>query len=282
MTPTWTGNENYIAQRAPKGWDWLRVIRRGVPGVLVIAVCLVILLLVRLIERPLFGQRRPITPYITCFVCRSVIWLIGFPYEIKGRPMRHPGAVVANHASWLDIFTLNAPQRIYFVSKSEVAGWPGIGTLAKATGTVFIARERREAKLQQDLFEQRLGAGHKLLFFPEGTSTDANRVLPFKTTLFQAFFSEALRDQSYVQPITVNYHAPEGEDPRYYGWWGDMDLIPNVLHVLSTPKQGRIELVFHDPKPVNSFETRKVLALDLEETTRAAHFSEISASKPAK
>ncbi|MCH2250699.1 MAG: 1-acyl-sn-glycerol-3-phosphate acyltransferase [Cognatishimia sp.] len=282
MTPTWTGDEDYIAQRQPKGLDWLRVIRRGVPGILVIAVCLVILLLVRLIERPLFGQRRPITPYITCFVCRSVLWLIGFPYEINGRPMRHPGAVVANHASWLDIFTLNAPQRIYFVSKSEVAGWPGIGTLAKATGTVFIARERREAKLQQDLFEQRLGAGHKLLFFPEGTSTDANRILPFKTTLFQAFFSDALRDQSYVQPITVNYHAPEGEDPRYYGWWGDMDLIPNVLHVLSTPKQGRIELVFHDPKPVNSFENRKVLALDLEESTRAAHFSENPVSKPAK
>ena len=196
--------------------------------------------------------------------------------------MRHPGAVVANHASWLDIFTLNAPQRIYFVSKSEVAGWPGIGTLAKATGTVFIARERREAKLQQDLFERRLGAGHKLLFFPEGTSTDANRILPFKTTLFQAFFSDALRDQSYVQPITVNYHAPEGEDPRYYGWWGDMDLIPNVLHVLSTPKQGRIELVFHEPKPVNSFENRKVLALDLEESTRAAHFSENPVSKPEK
>ena len=282
MTPTWTGNEDYIAQRQPKGLDWLRVIRRGVPGILVITVCLVILLLVRLIERPLFGQRRPITPYITCFVCRSVLWLIGFPYEIKGRPMRHPGAVVANHASWLDIFTLNAPQRIYFVSKSEVAGWPGIGTLAKATGTVFIARERRESKLQQDLFERRLGAGHKLLFFPEGTSTDANRILPFKTTLFQAFFSDALRDQSYVQPITVNYHAPEGEDPRYYGWWGDMDLIPNVLHVLSTPKQGRIELVFHEPKPVNSFENRKVLALDLEESTRAAHFSENPVSKPEK
>ena len=282
MTPTWTGNEDYIPQRVPKGGDWIRVIRRGVPGILVIAICLVILLLVRLIERPLFGKRRPITPCITCFVCRSVLWLIGFPYEIKGRPMRHPGAVVANHASWLDIFTLNAPQRIYFVSKSEVAGWPGIGILAKATGTVFIARQRSEAKLQQNLFEQRLGAGHKLLFFPEGTSTDANRILPFKTTLFQAFFSNALRDTSYVQPITVNYHAPEGEDPRYYGWWGDMDLIPNVLHVLSTPKQGRIELVFHDPKPVNSFENRKVLALDLEESTRAAHFSENTASKPAK
>ena len=273
MTPTWTGNEDYIAQRKPKGLDWLRVVRRGVPGVLVIAVCLVLLLIVRLVERPLFGQRRPITPYITCFVCRSVLWLIGFPYEIKGVPMSYPGAVVANHASWLDIFTLNAPQRIYFVSKSEVAGWPGIGVLAKATGTVFISRQRKEAKRQQDLFEQRLGAGHKLLFFPEGTSTDANRVLPFKTTLFEAFFSDALREQSYVQPISVNYHAPEGEDPRYYGWWGDMELVPNVLHILSTPKQGKIELVFHPPMAVSSFANRKALAATLEQNVREAHFS---------
>ncbi|WP_370232025.1 lysophospholipid acyltransferase family protein [Cognatishimia sp.] len=273
MTPTWTGNEDYIAQRKPKGLDWLRVVRRGVPGVLVIAVCLVLLLIVRLVERPLFGQRRPITPYITCFVCRSVLWLIGFPYEIKGVPMSHPGAVVANHASWLDIFSLNAPQRIYFVSKSEVAGWPGIGVLAKATGTVFISRQRKEAKRQQDLFEQRLGAGHKLLFFPEGTSTDANRVLPFKTTLFEAFFSDALREQSYVQPISVNYHAPEGEDPRYYGWWGDMELVPNVLHILSTPKQGKIELVFHPPMAVSRFANRKALAATLEQNVREAHFS---------
>jgi 1-acyl-sn-glycerol-3-phosphate acyltransferase len=282
MTPTWLGNDDYVTQRAPKGLESLRVIRRGVPAIFVIAACLVLLLLVRLIERPLFAERRPVTPYITCFVCRSVIWLIGFRYVIHGRPMSHPGAVVANHASWLDIFTLNAPQRIYFVSKSEVAGWPGIGVLAKATGTVFIARQRSEAKRQQSLFEARLRAGHKLLFFPEGTSTDAHRVLPFKTTLFEAFFSEALRDQSFVQAITVNYHAPEGEDPRYYGWWGDMDLVPNVLHILSTPKQGKIELVFHAPHPVNDYENRKQLALDLEQTVRGAHFSSKSAPNPAK
>lgn len=271
--PTWTESADYISQRRPKGWDWLRVIRRGVPSILLIAFCLLLLLLIRLIERPLFGARRPVTPFITCFVCRSVLCLMGFPYEIKGRPMSNPGAVVANHASWLDIFTLNAPQRIYFVSKSEVAGWPGIGILAKATGTVFISRERKEAKRQQELFETRLGAGHKLLFFPEGTSTDANRILPFKTTLFEAFFSNALRATSYVQPITVNYHAPAGEDPRYYGWWGDMELVPNILHVLSTPKQGKIELVFHTPQAVNSFENRKRLAQELEDHVRSAHIS---------
>ena len=281
-SPTWSGSDDYLPQRQPKGMDWVRIARRGIPGVLVIAVCLILLLLVRLIERPLFGQRRPVTPFITCFVCRSVIWLIGFRYEVKGQPMEHPGAVVANHASWLDIFTLNAPQRIYFVSKSEVAGWPGIGILAKATGTVFIARQRKEAKRQQQLFEDRLGVGHKLLFFPEGTSTDSNRVLPFKTTLFEAFFSEALRDKSFVQPITVNYHAPEGQDARYYGWWGDMELIPSVFHILSTPKQGKIEVVFHTPVPVNGFENRKVLAQHLESEVRGTHISTKTAKIPAK
>ena len=67
--------------------------------------------------------------------------------------MTAPGAIVANHSSWLDIFALNAAQRVYFVAKSEVAGWPGIGWLARATGTVFIARKGTEAKKQQEIFE---------------------------------------------------------------------------------------------------------------------------------
>ena len=98
----------------------------------------------------------------------------------------------------------------------------------------------------------------------------SQRVLPFKSTLFQAFFSDALKDKSHVQPITVNYHAPAGEEPRYYGWWGDMELVPNLLHVLSTPKQGEIELVFHEPHPVSDFENRKILTKSLEDSVRSA------------
>ena len=278
----WRSPLGDIEQRRPKGLEWFRVLRRGVPGVLLIAVCLVILLLIRLIERPLFGQNRPITPYITCFVCTSVLWLVGFKVEQIGTPMRHPGAVVANHVSWLDIFTLNARQRIYYVSKSEVAGWPGIGILARATGTVFIARRRLDAKKQQDVFRDRLLAGHKLLFFPEGSSTDAIRVLPFRSTLFQAFLEDDLRDKLYVQPMTVNYFAPEGEIPRYYGWWGDMLLIPNVLHVLSTPKQGRLELVFHEPIKVSETKDRKELALRLETAVRSAQIQTKHPELPEK
>jgi len=127
------------------------------------------------------------------------------------------GAVVANHSSWLDIFALNASKRIYFVSKSEVAGWPGIGWLARATGTVFIARDRKEARGQIEVFRQRLSQGHKLLFFPEGTST---------------FFDDALRDGLSIQPVSVVYMAPKGLDPRHYGWWGDMEFGTHLLATL--------------------------------------------------
>lgn len=232
---------------------------------------LMLLLLLRLIEAPMFGLDRPWTPHITQFVCRAAFPILGMQLRVRGTPMTQKGAVVANHSSWLDIFTLNAAQRAYFVSKSEVARWPLIGWLARATGTVFIARKGTEAKRQQAIFESRLRAGHKLLFFPEGTSTDAQRVLPFKSTLFAAFYSHGLDHILYIQPVSVIYRAPAGADPRYYGWWGNMDFASHLLHTLATLRQGQAEVIFHDPVAVDAFESRKALAAYCEAVIRQTH-----------
>lgn len=266
MTPDWDAARPDPVPIGAAGW--LRVLwRGGLLGTLTFG-CLALLLLVRLIERPLFGLRRPVTPYITQFVCRNAFRILRMPYRTTGELMRGPGAVVANHASWLDIFTLNARKRIYFVSKAEVAGWPGIGWLARATGTVFINRDRREARAQKQLFEDRLHAGHKLLFFPEGTSTDGIRVLPFKSTLFAAFFADGLRQEMQVQPVTVIYRAPAGADARFYGWWGDMDFGSHLLKVLAAPRQGSVEVVYHPPVAVADFPDRKALAAHCEDAVR--------------
>lgn len=243
----------------------LRILLRGVPLGLLTFGCLALLLLVRQVERPVFGLRRPWTPAITRFVCRNAFRILGMGYRVRGTPMQERGAAVANHVGWLDIFALNAPQAIYFVSKAEVAGWPGIGWLARATGTVFIARDRRQAKAQETLFRQRLLAGHHLLFFPEGTSSDGLRLLPFKTTLFSAFFDDGLREALWVQPITLRYTAPRGEDARFYGWWGDMEFGGHLLSVLAAPRQGGVEVVFHAPLRVGDFPDRKALARACEE-----------------
>lgn len=255
---------------------WVRVLLRGlVLGTLVFG-CLALLLLVRLVERPLFGLHRPVTPFITQFVCRNAFRILRIPFSSEGALMAGRGAVVANHASWLDIFALNARKRIYFVSKSEVAGWPGIGWLARATGTVFIERNPKKAKEQTELFEARLMAGHKLLFFPEGTSTDGLRVLPFKTTLFAAFFSDHLRPHVQIQPVSLCYHAPEGEEARFYGWWGDMDFGSHLLKTLAARRQGRVHLIYHAPVRVADFPSRKALAAEVEATVRKGVMREIA------
>lgn len=270
MSMTWDGAP------PPDHVSWgplavLRIIWRGLGIVLIILVGLALLYSLRLIERSIFGLARPWTPWITQVVCRlSLLWM-GLTYARTGTPMTGQGAVVANHSSWLDIFVLNAADRVFFVSKSEVAGWPGIGALARAAGTLFIARDRRAAKMQTELFQERLLAGQRLLFFPEGTSTDGLRVLPFKTTLFASFFADGLREHLSVQPVTVVYHAPAGRDARTYGWWGDMEFGAHLLATLALPRQGRVEVKYHAPLPVSDYANRKALAAAAELAVRGEH-----------
>ena len=278
MTPTWRSEQPPVfAPIGPVGF--LLIVLRGLPLATIVFGGLSLLLVIRLVEKPVHGLHRPWTPWITQGVCRSAFWILGIAHRTRGQRMAHPGAVVANHSSWLDIFALNARKRVYFVSKAEVANWPGIGWLARATGTVFIARLAREARAQKELFEARLGAGHKLLFFPEGTSSDGARVLPFKSSLFAAFFSEHLRPMMWVQPVTLVYRVPPGRDGRFYGWWGDTNFGAHLMQVLATPRQGSVTVIYHAPVRVADFEDRKALARYCEETVRDGLDQETSAHR---
>ncbi|MDU8913129.1 lysophospholipid acyltransferase family protein [Aestuariicoccus sp. MJ-SS9] len=278
MSPTWSDEDPPPPPRiGPGGW-WRVAWRGGALGAVTFG-GLGLLLLVRLVERPVFGMRRPVTPWITQGVCRMAFVILRLPLTVRGPRIKGPGAVVANHSSWLDIFALNARKNVYFVSKSEVAGWPGIGWLARATGTVFIRRDPREAAAQTETFRERLLQGHRLLFFPEGTSTDGMRVLPFKSTLFAAFFAENLRHDMSIQPVSVVYHAPGGADPRFYGWWGDMDFGPHLVTMLAARRQGRVELIYHPPVAVDEFPNRKSLARYLEGQVRDGHALAIKATE---
>jgi 1-acyl-sn-glycerol-3-phosphate acyltransferase len=279
MTLAWQ-SEDY-PETAPHGVaGWLRFGVRGTALALVIFGGLAALLAIRLVERPLFGLRRPLTPYVTQAVCRAALAILGLRRNVFGEPLRAGGAIVANHASWLDIFVLNAGQRVYFVSKAEVRTWPGIGWLARATGTVFIDRTAREARAHRDLVAERVTAGHTLLIFPEGTSTDGRRVLPFRSTLFDAFFGvpEAAAE---IQPVTVVYHAPAGEDPRFYGWWGGMDYGGHLAKMLAARRHGSVDVIYHPPLKVAEQPDRKALARRAGDIVRAELERRLAATAPS-
>ena len=269
MTVTWREGPDLVPAR-PGAAGYLRAALRGVPLLLLLGLGLGVKMLLRVVEKPLYHPRRPVTPWITVLVCRGALRLLGFRLRVSGRPIRGAGAMVANHSSWLDILVLNARTPVVFVSKAEVAGWPGIGLLARVTGTLFIRRESRsEAARQARAVAERLANNETLLFFPEGTSTDGRRVLPFKPALFAGLLAPGLPEGLAMQPVTLSWEAPEGEDPRFYAWWGGMEFGPHALAVLAAGRLGRLRITYHPPIPVAGRD-RKSLATQAEALVRSA------------
>lgn len=271
MSATWRDNAP-SPEHPPIGpLGWMLALVRGLALAVLIFGGLLVLLILRMVERPAFGMARPITPSITVFVCQNALRIMRLRVNISGAPMSGQGALVANHSSWLDIIVLNACSRVYFVSKSDVASWPGIGWLARATGTVFVERRRSKVAEQSLAFQTRLKAGHRLLFFPEGTSSDGQRVLPFKSSLFAAFLTPELGDMLELQPVSVRYHAPPGADPRFYGWWGDMEFGPHMLRILATPSHGSVSVNYAAPIIAADHNNRKALAALCEAQVRCGY-----------
>lgn len=188
--------------------------------------------------------------------------VVGLEVEIAGDAPRPPFVLVANHLSYLDILALLTELDGVFVAKSEIAGWPILGVLARSTGTIFVERARK-SQLPQVLEQvvQALGRGNGVVFFPEGTSSRGATVLPFKASLFEV----ALRTGLPVHTASLRYEAPRDSQPAWLSvaWWGDMTFTDHFLRLLTLPRiRARISF---GAAPVHA-EDRKVLA---SETHRA-------------
>jgi 1-acyl-sn-glycerol-3-phosphate acyltransferase len=203
---------------------------------------------------------------------RFVARLFGIRIRVLGAPVR--GALlIANHTGWLDIVIFSAVMPLSFVAKSEVADWPFFGTLARLQRTVFVTRARRsETGAARDDIRDRLLAGDTLVLFPEGTSSDGNGVLPFKSALLGA--AEAIFDGRHVtvQPVSTAYTGihgiPMGRENRpLFAWYGDMELVP---HLWESLKAGPLDVVvqFHPPLSLDRMD-RKELARAAENLVRA-------------
>lgn len=218
-------------------------------------------LILKGVERIVGGPRWKIA--VQRYWARYVGRLVGLRVRVEGRPMPHGGALVANHASWSDIFVLLGAARLTFVSKAEVRGWPVMGWIAAQCGTVFIERKRSAARVQEAEMRARMVAGERLLFFPEGTSTDGRRVLPFRSTLFAALTAPELREIAWVQPVSVIYrpNPKSGLPDTFYGWWRDMEFGAHLWSVLSLSFGGEADVVFHEPIRIKDLPDRKALAL---------------------
>jgi 1-acyl-sn-glycerol-3-phosphate acyltransferase len=184
---------------------------------------------------------------------------IGVP--AAGGPGKRRVVFVSNHSSWLDIPVLGGQLEACFVSKNEIARWPGVSIVARLGRTVFVTRTRGATGRERDDMRARLIAGDNLLLFAEGTSSDGSRVRPFRS----AFFSVAAGDDPpLIQPVTVAYDRlgglPTGRSTRaVFAWYGDMDLARHFWQFAQGSGM-RVTVQLHPPLDPQDFVDRKALS----------------------
>jgi len=223
-----------------------------------------------LVERWAGRPRTALGPAIVRLWAAQALPSIGISFRQRGQPMRRGGAFVANHSSWIDIVALQRAAAPFLVSKAEVRSWPLIGHIGRAIGTMFIDRRPGEAKRQEAELLARLARGDRMAIFPEGTSSDGLRVLPFKSALFGVFFAPGLTERVAVQPVTILYRPPPGLPASFYGWWGEMEFASHLRDVMARSTGGVVELTFHPPLRLEDFPDRKSLALAAGAAVRSA------------
>ena len=209
-------------------------------------------------HRPL-SKRLPLLYHSWC--CR----ILGLDVQVYGDMSEVRSTLfVSNHTSYVDIMVLASIVPASFVAKAEVARWPFFGFLARLQRTIFVDRRIGSATAHRDEILKRLRNGESLFLFPEGTSDDGNRVLPFKSTLFSVAQFEIDNRPIVVQPVSIAYTHLDGMPigrtlKPYFAWYGDMGLLSHIWTLFGLGV-ATVQVTFHAPAHYIEHGSRKALA----------------------
>ena len=217
--------------------------------------------------------------WIPVYVYRLFLRLFRIQVSVQGHPPAgDPTLVLSNHVSWLDIPVLGSLAPLSFIAKAEVGEWPVIGFYARLQRCIFIDRARKSHTASVNTaVAHRLKEGDTIVLFPEGTTGDGNRLLPFRSALVgaaRAALAEPSLDRIWLQPLAIVYARRNGlpvtrrERPAI-AWYGDMNLGPHLAALL---REGSIDVVVRwcTPIPFDAGQDRKRATLEAEAAVRRA------------
>jgi 1-acyl-sn-glycerol-3-phosphate acyltransferase len=144
-------------------------------------------------------------------------------------PVPTRGLLVSNHLGYLDVLVLSAITPAIFVSRHDVKSWPVLGLLVTLAGTLYVDRERRaQVRRVNAQLQAALDDGALVVLFPEGTSSNGQTVLPFKSSLLEPAAQP-------VHPLVVGairYAIEDGDAGAEVCYWGGHTFFPHLLNLL--------------------------------------------------
>ena len=191
----------------------------------------------------------------------GTLFIFGVSVKVKGKPKNKNVVYFSNHTSYMDIFILGSKVNGLFVAKAEINNWPIINMICRLGKTIFINRSKiSQAHNQLKVILDHLNLGYNICIFPEGTSNDGTKILPFKSSLFE-IINKGNRNKFMIQPVSISYllldDIPINKSLRtFISWYGAMELLPHVWKFIGLGKS-EIQLNFHEAKYFNEFDDRK-------------------------
>ena len=249
------------------GWLFARRLRAARRGVAILALTLPSMV-IQAVCLALPGRAKVAFPR---FFWRQFARTLGLDVRVVGelasKPSGRPVIFVSNHSSWVDIPVVGGVLPAPFVSKDDIEGWPVVRTIARLGRTVFVSRQRGSTARERDAMQAVLARGDNLILFPEGTSSDGSRVLPFRSSFFAVAQGTGIKDPSrrpLIQPVSVVYDRlnglPAGRSSRpVFAWYGDMDLASHFWR-MTQHLDMRVTVLLHDPLDPATFPDRKSLS----------------------
>ena len=192
---------------------------------------------------------------------KGLVYLFGIKVKVSGKIEKKNVLFVSNHISYLDIFILGSLTKAIFVAKSDIKSWPIINKIAAIGKTIFVERSRvMTIRDQVEVLSNALKNGKNLILFPEGTSSDGLKVLPFKSSLFG--LSDLYSKKKFkIQPISITYSKLDGVPVErkfrpFFAWFGNMDLVTHAWQFLGLGLS-EVKVHYHKSVLLNSFKNRK-------------------------
>jgi len=224
-----------------------------------------------------FAQRRGwrtgrgAAPWFQRLACAA----LGVTVVVHGRPAAGARLIVANHVSWLDVPVLGSIEPMTFLAKKEV-GAPALGgRLARLQGIIFVDRGRRRCIPAVNAEMARtMAAGEPVVLFAEATTSDGNRILPFRSSHFEAIRAAArTAGATVIQPVFLDYSRAVGlpvgrRDRPLFAWYGDTTFMPHFKRFVAIGPT-RCDVHYGPPIAVSAGTGRKVLARWTEAQVRA-------------